>query len=109
MQHALTFFMVPCVKLNSFPSFMSFSIRYYLNSDVFNPLFYDLQTSSPFRRTIQLAISLGGDTDTIASMSGAIAGAYYGIDSISQNLQNLAEGREIIDSLAMKLYNQVTN
>ncbi|KAK7604998.1 hypothetical protein V9T40_006184 [Parthenolecanium corni] len=69
----------------------------------------DINTSSPFRRTIQLAISLGGDTDTIASMSGAIAGAYYGIDSISQNLQNLAEGREIIDSLAMKLYNQVTN
>ncbi len=29
--------------------------------------------------TCRLAISLGGDTDTIASMAGAITGAYLGI------------------------------
>jgi poly(ADP-ribose) glycohydrolase ARH3 len=31
-----------------------------------------------FERTILYAVSLGGDTDTIASMAGAIAGAFYG-------------------------------
>lgn len=31
-----------------------------------------------FRDTIRLAISLGGDTDTIAAMAGAIAGACLG-------------------------------
>lgn len=50
-----------------------------------------LQTDCPFRRTIQYAISLGGDTDTIASMAGAIAGAFYGIDVINPNLQKHCE------------------
>ncbi|XP_046388975.1 ADP-ribose glycohydrolase ARH3-like isoform X2 [Ischnura elegans] len=37
-----------------------------------------LMTSNPLRRTIQYAISLGGDTDTIASMAGALSGATLG-------------------------------
>lgn len=44
-----------------------------------------------FRRTIQYAISLGGDTDTIASMAGAIAGAYLGVETINKNLQKHCE------------------
>jgi hypothetical protein len=34
--------------------------------------------------TYRLAISLGGDTDTIASMAGAITGAYLGLQVHSQ-------------------------
>jgi ADP-ribosylglycohydrolase len=30
------------------------------------------------REAVQLAVSLGGDTDTIAAMTGALAGAYWG-------------------------------
>jgi type I restriction enzyme M protein len=32
-----------------------------------------------FEDTIRLAISLGGDSDTIGAMAGAIADAYYGV------------------------------
>lgn len=32
-----------------------------------------------FEETIRLAVSLGGDTDTLAAMAGSIAGFYYGI------------------------------
>lgn len=32
-----------------------------------------------FEETIRLAISLGGDTDTLAAMAGTIAGAFYGV------------------------------
>ena len=32
-----------------------------------------------FEETIRRAISIGGDADTIASMAGAIAGAYWGV------------------------------
>lgn len=49
------------------------------------------QTNNPFRRAIQYAITLGGDTDTIASMAGAIAGAYYGDTGISTALQKHCE------------------
>jgi len=34
--------------------------------------------SSDFEDSLRKAISLGGDSDTIASMTGAIAHAYYG-------------------------------
>lgn len=37
-----------------------------------------VETENSFRRTIQYAITLGGDTDTIACMAGALAGAYLG-------------------------------
>jgi len=36
--------------------------------------------SDSYEETVRRAISIGGDSDTIASMAGAIAGAYYGID-----------------------------
>lgn len=57
-----------------------------------------------FRRTIQYAISLGGDTDTIASMAGAIAGAYLGEIPISESLKKHCEFREEMLKLADDLY-----
>ena len=35
--------------------------------------------SNDFEDAIRLAISLGGDSDTIGAMTGGIAAAYYGI------------------------------
>lgn len=35
--------------------------------------------SSNFEDAIRLAVSLGGDSDTIGAMTGGIAAAYYGI------------------------------
>tara|TARA_Y100001934_G_scaffold283601_1_gene404648 strand:- start:17218 stop:17550 length:333 start_codon:yes stop_codon:yes gene_type:complete len=37
--------------------------------------------SDDYEHAIRLAISLGGDADTLASISGAIAGAFYGVPS----------------------------
>lgn len=55
-----------------------------------NPI-ADIETENEFQRTLQFAVSLGGDTDTIASMAGSIAGAYYGIAKIPENLQRHCE------------------
>lgn len=55
-------------------------------------------------RTIYFAISVGGDTDTIASMAGAIAGAYYGEDMIPDSVQEKCEAVDKIISLADKLF-----
>ncbi len=35
--------------------------------------------SESFEDAIRIAVSLGGDSDTIAAMTGSIAGAYYGV------------------------------
>ena len=48
--------------------------------------------TNSFQRTLELAMSFGGDSDTIMSMAGAIAGAYYGEKNIPQNLMNICEG-----------------
>ncbi len=65
-------------------------------------------TPNSFAETIGNAIMLGGDTDTIAAMAGAISGAYLGIAAIpSHLLERLEDGRQgksYIDRLARDLY-----
>ncbi|XP_046342813.2 ADP-ribosylhydrolase ARH3-like isoform X2 [Haliotis rufescens] len=53
-----------------------------------------IKTDSAFKRTIIYAISLGGDTDTIATMAAAMAGAYYGYEAIPESWQASCEGVE---------------
>ena len=57
-----------------------------------------------FERTIIFAVTLGGDTDTIATMAGAMAGAYYGIDAIPAHWREQCEGVEEADAAAVKLH-----
>ena len=38
--------------------------------------------SKDFEDAVRIAISLGGDSDTIAAMTGSIAEAYYGVPNI---------------------------
>ena len=67
-------------------------------------IFSFLSNRRSFISTVTYAISLGGDTDTIASMAGAISGAYLGIDAILGAWIEQVENREYISSLARKLW-----
>ena len=64
--------------------------------------------SNPFQRTLELAMTFGGDADTIMSMAGALAGAYYGKAAIPSYLISLCEGVEDAESQADKLYELIT-
>ncbi|XP_053191386.1 ADP-ribosylhydrolase ARH3 [Scomber japonicus] len=55
-------------------------------------------------RTIAYSLALGGDTDTIACMAGAIAGAHYGIETIPQPWIKCCEGAEDADMDAERLH-----
>ena len=57
-----------------------------------------------YKDTVIYAISLGGDTDTIASMAGAISGAYLGIEAIPQEWRAKLENRAYIETLAEGLW-----
>lgn len=57
-----------------------------------------------FASTVIYAVSLGGDTDTIASMAGAVSGACLGIDRIPQEWQEQLENRDYILDLAARLW-----
>jgi len=67
-------------------------------------VFAFLSHPQDFVSTVVYAVSLGGDTDTIASMAGAISGAYLGIDAIPHQWQRQLENRDYILSLADRLY-----
>lgn len=67
-------------------------------------MFLYIQNANPFLRTLFFAISVGGDTDTIASMAGSIAGAYYGADMIPDALQKRCELIDEVISLTDKLF-----
>lgn len=64
----------------------------------------DSQKSKPFRHAIEYAITLGGDTDTIAAMTGALCGALFGENSISKELLAHCEGYDDLLELSTKLY-----
>ncbi|XP_034944045.1 ADP-ribose glycohydrolase ARH3-like [Chelonus insularis] len=69
-----------------------------------------IKTDNPMRRAIQYAITLGGDTDTIASMTGAIAGAFYGDEKISKSLLAHCESSMEFCDIADRLFDvTVTN
>jgi len=63
-----------------------------------------LRQPQSYKDTVIYAISLGGDTDTIAAMAGAISGAYLGIEAIPSEWRARLENREYIESLAKKLW-----
>jgi poly(ADP-ribose) glycohydrolase ARH3 len=61
-----------------------------------------------FVEAVTYAINLGGDTDTLGAMTGAIAGSYHGLNSIPQKwldkLENGEKGRDYVIELGEKLF-----
>jgi len=61
-----------------------------------------------FEDSVSYAVSLGGDTDTIGAMTGAISGAYHGKSGMPESwldvLENGERGRDYIEMLAEKLW-----
>jgi poly(ADP-ribose) glycohydrolase ARH3 len=68
-----------------------------------------LRQPQSYKDTVIYAISLGGDTDTIAAMAGAISGAYLGIEAVPSEWRAKLENREYIEDLAEKLWQIVTS
>lgn len=53
--------------------------------------------------TVSFAIEMGGDTDTIASMAGAISGARLGLSAIPESWLRRVEGVDHVEHLANRL------
>ena len=63
-----------------------------------------LAEPASFAQAVHLAISLGGDTDTIGAMTGAISGAFLGIEAIPVSWRDKLENRLYIEELANELF-----
>jgi len=57
---------------------------------------------------LNTAARVGGNTDTIAFICGAYAGAVYGRSAIPQDLLEGLEGKDEIESMAARLYQRYT-
>jgi len=58
-------------------------------------------TNDTYQNTVSAAVMLGGDTDTIAAVAGAMAGAYLGLNGIPAHcLANIRGIHDIIDMAA---------
>jgi poly(ADP-ribose) glycohydrolase ARH3 len=68
-------------------------------------LYAFLRHGGDYQDTVRYCISLGGDTDTIAAMAGAITGAHLGAGGLPGRLVERLEDRERIEELACRLAN----
>ena len=62
-----------------------------------NAALWCLTNTDNYRDCVITAVNLGEDTDTTASVAGALAGAVYGFDSIPTEWIEKLRGRELID------------
>lgn len=65
---------------------------------------YSFLANRNFQETLLYATSLGGDSDTIGAMAGAIAGAKYGVESIPGSWLDRLERCEYIKTIAERLF-----
>lgn len=71
-----------------------------------------LKMKHSFKDAVVYAVNMGGDTDTIGAMTGALAGALHGAEEIPaewlDTLENGTKGRDYIIELGEKLYKLYT-
>jgi len=65
---------------------------------------YSFLANPSFEEALVYAVSLGGDADTIGAMTGAIAGAYWGIEAIPERWRDRLENGKFIEKLAERLW-----
>ncbi|MEA3493888.1 MAG: ADP-ribosylglycohydrolase family protein [Candidatus Margulisiibacteriota bacterium] len=63
-----------------------------------------LKSPDDFYRSVTEAVNAGGDTDTIASLTGALSGAYNGLEGIPRKWVNNLEAKPAIDEYSQRLY-----
>lgn len=70
---------------------------------------YSFLANAGFGACLDYALGLGGDRDTIAAMTGAIAGACYGLADIPKEWLGGLENRDYIEELADGLWRLKTD
>jgi len=62
-----------------------------------------------FEKILRLAIRMGGDTDTIASMACSMAGAYLGKEAIPVRLAQACEGADQVQTMGTRILEIIEN
>ncbi|MDH5623604.1 MAG: ADP-ribosylglycohydrolase family protein [Candidatus Bathyarchaeota archaeon] len=73
-------------------------------NSVLTAIYCFLRNWVSFEDSVLYAVSLGGDTDTIGAMTGAISGAFHGVEAIPERWKSGLEKGDYIEELAEKLW-----
>ena len=76
--------------------------------DTLEAAFWTLMTTQNYNEAVIKAINLGEDTDTVGACVGALAGIYYGLESINENWKKDLIKYEYIEELCNK-FNEIIN
>ena len=71
--------------------------------DTLAAAFWSLLRTDSFEEAIVTAVGLGDDTDTTGAVTGALAGAYYGFETIPHRWREHVEHRDELSGLARSL------
>jgi poly(ADP-ribose) glycohydrolase ARH3 len=78
------------------------------HESVITAIYCFLANLNSFEDAVVQAVNLGGDTDTIGAMTGALSGAHHGKTGIPErwleSLENGPKGRDYIESLGVRLW-----
>lgn len=65
--------------------------------DTLEAVFWVLLNSNSYKESVLKAVNLGEDTDTVAAITGGLAGIYYGFDRIPENwVKQLARLNDVL-------------
>lgn len=68
--------------------------------------FYCFARFASFEQAVVAAVKAGGDTDTVAAITGALAGTYYGLENIPNKYISGLEGYNDLAELDRKLFDR---
>jgi ADP-ribosyl-[dinitrogen reductase] hydrolase len=74
--------------------------------DTLEAALYCFCKTNNFKDAILMAANLGDDADTVAAVTGQLAGAYYGIESIPKKWLEKLHDMEMIKNIAERLYEE---
>lgn len=71
--------------------------------DTLSAAYWSLLRTGTYEEAVVTAVGLGGDTDTTGAVSGALAGAHYGIEAIPERWRSQVQYRDELSLLALEL------
>lgn len=92
--------LVDCVNLNREDIESTGYVLYSLIAAV-----WCLWNSSSYEEAVLVAVNLGSDTDTIAAITGSLAGLYYGLEGIPVEWLKELRNRKEIEAICDTFYN----
>ncbi len=78
----------------------------YTLSTVACAIFIFLKSLSSFKDCVYSLATAGGDSDTVGAIGGGLAGAYFGLKNIPEDLVKIVKGSKRILKLSSDLYNK---